>query len=90
MIDEKRLMMQAARDIAYTFMPRGLSPEAAEAEVQRTYDCLMDEESAPETPEDTSKPETGPLKEAYVLPILAEWMAQAKAADRRKKNAAGL
>jgi hypothetical protein len=90
MTDEKRLMMQMAREIAYTFMPRGLSPEAAEAEVQRTYDCLMNEETAADTPEDACDPETGKPKEPYIFPILAEWMEQAEAADRRKKEAAGL
>ncbi|MGH1569381.1 hypothetical protein ACRAWG_00375 [Methylobacterium sp. P31] len=90
MIDEQRILMQVAREIAYTLMPRGLSPEAAEAEVQRTYEYLMNEETGPDAPEVADGPETGLLKEPYILPILAEWMEQAEEADRRKKEAAGL
>ncbi|MHB2209705.1 hypothetical protein [Methylobacterium sp. CM6257] len=85
MIDEKRVMLQAAREIANTFMPRGLSPEAAEAEIKRTYECFMNEEPVPEPQEHAYDPETGLLKEASILPILAEWIEQAQK-DRCKKE----
>lgn len=78
MVDEKRIMMQAAREIANTFMPRGLSPEAAEAEIKRTYECLLSEEPVPAPQERVFDPKTGLLKEASVLPILAEWIERAK------------
>lgn len=86
MIDEKRIMMQAAREIANTFMPRGLSPEASEAEIKRTYECFMNEEPVPEPREHAYDPETGLLKDASILPILAEWIERAQKADRRKKE----
>ncbi|MGH1588860.1 hypothetical protein ACRBEV_11425 [Methylobacterium phyllosphaerae] len=85
MIDEKHIMMQAAREIANTFMPRGLSPEAAEAEIKRTYECFMNEEPVPEPREHAYDPETGLLKEASVLPILAEWIELAQK-DQHKKE----
>ncbi|KZC01952.1 hypothetical protein AU375_01769 [Methylobacterium radiotolerans] len=78
--------MQAAREIANTFMPRGLTSEAAEAEIERTYECFMNEEAVPEPREHAYDPETGLLKDASMLPILAEWIKQAQKADRREKQ----
>ncbi|PJI55432.1 hypothetical protein CTI14_04915 [Methylobacterium radiotolerans] len=86
MIDENRITMLVAREIANTFMSRGLSSEAAEAEIQRTYECFINEESATGTSAEAVDSITSLPKKPYILPILAEWMKQAEEADRQKKE----
>lgn len=88
MIDERSILLQVATEIANTFMPRGLSPEAAEAEIQRTFACLMDEGPVQEPAAAAYDTETSLLKEASILPVLADWIKQAEAADQRREVAA--
>lgn len=79
-----RFMLQVATEIANTFMPRGLSPEAADAEIRRTFACLVDEEPVQDPIAVAYDTETGLLREASILPVLADWIKQAEAADQRE------